>query len=196
MPALYSPLAQAPLRFLVNDVTLVVRTAGEPAALATAVTREIHALDPSLPVTRVQPLESLVADSLASPRFRMTLLGAFAGVGVALAAIGVFGVLAYAVSRRTREIGVHMALGADRPRVVRLVVGQALGMTGVGLVLGLLGALALSRSLASFLYEVTPRDPLAYGLTSIALLAAALLASYGPARRAASIDPATALRTE
>ena len=196
MPALYSPLAQTRLSFLVNDVTFVVRTVGEPAALAPALTREIHALDGSLPVTRVQPLETLVADSLASPRFRTMLLGTFGGLGLALAGIGVFGVLAYAVSRRTREIGVHMALGADRPRVVRLVVGQALWMTGAGLALGLAGALALSRTLASFLYEVTPRDPLAYGLTSIVLLAVAFLASYAPARRAASIDPAAALRAE
>ncbi len=196
MPALYSPLAQAPLSFLVSDVTFVVRTAGEPSALAPAVTREIHALDPSLPVARVQPLETLVADSLASPRFRTALLGTFAVLGIALAGIGTFGVLAYSVSRRTREIGVRLALGADGRQVVLLVVRQAMVMTGVGLLLGFAGALALTRVLGSFLYEVTPEDPAAYGLTSIALLTVALLASYAPARRAIRVDPAAALRTE
>jgi putative ABC transport system permease protein len=196
LPSLYTPIAQAPVSFLVSDVTYVVRASGEPMTLAAAVTREIHALDPALPVSRVQPLTAVLDDALASPRFRMVLLATFAVLGVVLASVGIFGVLAYSVSRRTREIGVRMALGADRDRLVRLVVRQALTMTLSGLVAGVCAALALTRVLRSFLFEVTPGDPLAFVTTSLVVIAVALVASYAPARRATRVDPVTALRSE
>jgi len=195
-PTLYSPLAQAPLGFLVSEVTYVLRTAGDPAAMAGAATREIHGLDPALPVTRVRPLDALVSVSLAAPRLRAALFGTFACLGLGLAGAGIFGQLAYSVSRRSREIGLRMALGAAPATVVSLVVRQALATTLIGLVVGLCTAVLLVRTLGGFLYRVTPGDPLAYAVAALALLAVALLASWAPARRATRVDPVEALRSE
>ncbi|HEX7049883.1 MAG TPA: ABC transporter permease [Longimicrobiales bacterium] len=188
----YVPHAQVP----VGGMTLVVRTAVPPLTLAGAVRREVGALDADLPIAELRTLEQLVARSISQPRFYMLLLAVFAGVALALAAIGTFGVMTYAVAQRTREIGIRMALGADPGSVRRLVVGRALALAATGLGVGLLGALALTRLLGSLLYGVTATDPLTYGAVALTLIGVAFLAGYLPARGATRVDPTVALRAE
>ena len=189
---LYLPEAQYPTSYM----TLVVRSQGEPAALLGAVRREVAAADRELPVFGVATMESLLADSVALRRFSMLLLAAFACVAVALAGVGVYGVISYTVAQRTREIGVRVALGA-RPRdVLRLVLGRGLGLAGLGIALGLAGGLALTQALSSLLYGVGARDPLTFASVAALLGAVALLACLVPARRATKVDPMVALRYE
>jgi putative ABC transport system permease protein len=195
-PVVYVPLLQAPRPFLLRDLTFVVQTAAEPSSVAPVVRAEIRNVDPNLPFARVETMRDLLSDSVAEPRFRSAMLGAFAGAALALVATGILGVLAYSVTRRTREIGVRMALGAQRAGVLRLVVGQALRMTMAGLAVGLVAAFALTRLLRNFLFDVGPLDPATFVAASIVLVGAALIASYVPARRAATVDPLTALRAE
>jgi putative ABC transport system permease protein len=153
-------------------------------------------VDPSLPFDRVQTLQTLLGDSVSEPRFRSAVFGLFATAALVLVATGILGVLAYSVARRTREIGVRMALGAQRGAVLRHVVGQALWMTAAGLAVGLVAALALTRLLSRFLFDVRPSDPVTFVAAAMVLTSAAILASYVPARRAATVDPLTALRSE
>jgi putative ABC transport system permease protein len=196
-PAIYVPLLQAPRPFLLRDQTFVVRTvARDPLSVAPIVRREIRNVDPDLPFDRIQTMRDVLGNSVAEPRFRSAVLGAFAGTALALVATGILGVLAYSVTRRTREIGVRMALGAQRVGVLRLVVGQALRMTMAGLAVGLIAALALTRLLSNFLFDVRPIDPATFVAASLVLVVAALVASYLPARRATTVDPLTALRAE
>jgi putative ABC transport system permease protein len=175
-------------------VTLVVRTAGPPAALAPAVRGLVFAADKSATVSEVQTMEHVVASAIGEPRFYLWLLSAFATVALALAAVGIYGVMSYSVSRRTQEIGIRLALGASAGDVRRLVVVQGLGVAGIGAAAGLLAALALARLMTALLYETGPADPAAF-LAAVALLVlVALIASDLPARRATRIDPLTALR--
>jgi predicted lysophospholipase L1 biosynthesis ABC-type transport system permease subunit len=191
-PECYLVHAQRP----VQSMDLVLRTSVDPASLAPAARAAVHELDPNLPVTRVRTLEQLVSRSVATPRFYALLLASFAGTALFLAALGVFGVLSYAVSQRSREIGLRMALGAQPGRVLRMVLGQALALTALGLLLGGAAALALSRTLASLLFELEPTDPVTFLAVGLVLGAAALLAGALPALRAARLDPLQALRTE
>jgi predicted permease len=196
-PAVYVPLLQAPRPFLLRDLTFVVRTAvPDPLSVAPILRREIRNVDPNLPFDRIQTMRDVLGDSVAEPRFRSAVLGAFAGTAVALVATGILGILAYSVTRRTREIGVRMALGAQRGGVLRLVIAQALRMMVAGLAVGLIAALALTRLLSNFLFDVRPTDPATFVAASLVLVGAALIASYLPARRAATIDPLIALRSE
>jgi putative ABC transport system permease protein len=195
-PAVYMPIDQAPRDFLLRNLTFVARTDTPPAAVAAAMRREIRAVDPNLPFDRVITMQDLLDDSVSEPRFRSIALGGFAAIALALVASGVLGVLAYSVSRRTREIGVRMALGAQQLDVVRLVVRQAAVLTVAGLALGAAGAIPLSKVLERFLFGVEPGDPGTLAAVSILLLGVALLASYVPARRASSVDPLIALRPE
>jgi putative ABC transport system permease protein len=191
-PMIYWAMKQFPTNFM----TLVVRTSGEPMRLVPAIAREVRALDSNQPFADPKPLDSYLGQNVAQRRFSMTLLGIFATVALVLAALGIYGVLAYSVAQRTREIGVRMALGARYSTVAKMVVREALGVVGVGLALGVAGALALTRVLASLLFEVSPTDPLTFvGVTTV-LGAVALLASYLPARRAARVDPIVALRSD
>jgi predicted permease len=196
-PEMY--LAHAQFRFWdgggpVDAMTLAVRTQGDPASVARAIREEVRALDPNLPVGGFRTMREVVSDSISRPRFMTLLLTVFSGLALALAAVGIYGVLAYAASRRTREIGVRMALGA-RPRdVVGLIVRQTAAVAGSGVALGILGALALTRVLRAQLYDVSPTDAPTYAGLALFTIAVALLATWIPARRAAGVDPLTALR--
>jgi putative ABC transport system permease protein len=178
------------------NLYVVVRTDGDPASLAPSVRGAIAGIDRDLPVFRVATMEQMVSDSLAQRRFSMLLFGIFAALALVLAVVGLYGVMSYAVAQRTHEIGLRMALGAQGRDVLRMVVGQGMGLVAVGLGIGLLGALGLTRLMASLLYGVSASDPLTYAGIAILLGAVALLASYIPARRATKVDPMVALRYE
>jgi predicted permease len=179
-----------------RTVNLVVRTAAEPMALAVAVRREAQALDKGAPVFGGSTAEQSLGQTVAQPRFILTLLGLFAMVALSLASVGIYGVLANAVRQRTHEIGVRLALGARPGAVFRLVIGQGMRLASAGIVIGLGGAFALTRYLESLLYEVKPTDPLTFGGVALLLLGVALLACWVPARRATKVDPLLALHCE
>jgi predicted permease len=177
-------------------VSVVVRTGQPPLSLSHAVESAVHDADPDLPIGHVQSMEQVLAASLAFQAFLMTLMSVFAGLALVLAAVGIYGVMAYSVSQRTHEIGIRMALGA-RPRdVLRMIIGQGMLVTLAGLVGGLAGAITVTRLLADVLYGVKPTDPLVLSVVMALLAAIALLACYIPARRAARVDPLVALRYE
>ena len=191
-PHIYMPLRQWPVGFM----SIVVKTATPPPTLADAARTEVYAVDPNLPVSNVRTLDEIVARSISQPRFYMLLLAIFAGVALALAAIGIFGVLSYAVAQRTREIGIRMALGAQQHTVIGLVVREAMLLVAFGVASGTIAALVLSRTMTKMLFSVAPTDPATFAIVAAGLLAVALLASYLPARRATRVDPVVALRTE
>jgi putative ABC transport system permease protein len=189
---LYLPYRQAPLRFM----TLVVKTQSEPLELAGAVRSQVLAVDGNLPIFKVMSLEQIVSDSVAQPRFNMTLVGAFSFLALLLAAIGIYGVMSYTVSRRTHELGIRIAMGACTGDLLKMVVRQGMGLIAAGIGVGLLAAWALTRVLSGFLFGVTPTDPLTFIGVSFVLAFVALLATVLPARRAARVDPLNALRYE
>jgi predicted permease len=191
-PQLYLPLAQASSRSLL----IALRTPGDPPALAPAVKRAVSGLDASLALGRVATMDERVAGVLARPRVNALLLAGFAATALVLAALGIYGVIAYSVVRRTRELGIRMALGARAADVLRLVLRQGMAPVLAGLALGLGGAAAASRVLRGLLYGVGGTDPMTYAGVATFLAAVALLASYLPARRAATADPVVALRDE
>ncbi|MFL6255011.1 MAG: ABC transporter permease [Pyrinomonadaceae bacterium] len=191
-PQMYVPAAQSPSR----AGTFVARTSGEPTSIAPALRRELAAIDRDLPLYNMSTMERVLSDSISRRRFQMILIAAFAGVGLLLAAVGIYGVISYSVAQRRHEIGVRMALGARAANILRLVVGQGLGLTLAGVGLGLAGAFVLTRVLASLLYGVSATDPLTFACVSLALLGVALLACLVPARRATKVDPMIALRYE
>ncbi|MDQ6830166.1 MAG: FtsX-like permease family protein, partial [Gemmatimonadota bacterium] len=156
----------------------------------------VHALDASLPVADVRPLDKLVADSVSQPKFYMLLLAIFAVVALVLAAVGIGGMMSFAVAQRTREIGIRVALGASRGGVIGLVVREAMRLALGGVIVGALAAAAFSRAMASLLFGIGPRDPMTFGVAAALLIGVALVATLLPARRAASVDPATALRAD
>jgi putative ABC transport system permease protein len=191
-PLLYLPYRQWP----VQAMSVVVKTSVPPASITDVVRREVYSVDPSIPISNLRTLEQIVARSISQPRFYMTLLAVFAGVALLLAAIGIFGVLSYAVAQRTREIGIRMALGARERTVVGLVVRHAMILATAGVLIGVGAAFFLSRTLSTLLYDTTPRDPVTFASVAGLLLFVALFASYVPARRATRVDPIVALRTE
>ncbi|HSY58757.1 MAG TPA: FtsX-like permease family protein, partial [Terriglobales bacterium] len=168
----------------------------DPASLAHAVAEEIHKIDPNLPVVHVTTLDSLLSDTVAPRRFSTVLLIIFAGLALILAAVGVYGVMNYLVSRRTNEIGLRMALGAQPSDIWRLIVGRGARLAVAGVAIGIVGSLALARLLASLLFEVRASDPITYAAVALLLTGVALLACYFPARRAMRADPMIALRHE
>jgi predicted permease len=189
--ALYVPQAQEPE----SNMYLVARTS-DPAGTAAAVTKEVHALDPNVPVYEVKTMEQLLSDSLARRRFAVVALGLFALVAMILAAVGIYGVISYSVTQRTREIGIRMALGAERGDVLRLIVRQGMLLAVVGVGLGLAGALGVTRLMESLLFGVGATDPLTFTGIAVLLGIVALIACYIPARRATKVDPMVALRYE
>jgi len=174
----------------------VMRTAGEPLSQAAALRGAIAGIDPGQPLVKPRTMEDNVATSVAQPRFRTWLIGIFAGLALLLAAIGIYGVLSYSVTQRTREIGIRVTLGADRSQVLRTVVGEGLRFTLLGVALGAAGGLAVTRVLQGFLFGVSAFDPGAFLGAAMLLVVVAVAAALGPARRALRVDPMVALRNE
>jgi putative ABC transport system permease protein len=188
----YVPYLQVPSSWM----AIVVRTTSEPASLVSSVSHQIYAVDREQPVVRVRTMEKILADSIADRRTSAFLMGAFAGLACLIAAVGIYGVVSYSMTQRTHEIGVRMALGAEKRAVLAMVLGQGLKTAGIGVGIGGVGALGLTRFLASHLYGVKPSDPVIFIAALLILIAVALLASYLPARRATKVDPMVALRYE
>jgi ABC-type antimicrobial peptide transport system permease subunit len=181
---------------IIRDVFVVIRTAGDPVALAQPVRNAIRQMDPGLPVASIRPMTDVVKTALATPRLTGFLLGTFAAIALALAAVGIYGVLAYLVSQRTQEIGIRLAIGADRSVVLRMILrqGVALALSGIGV--GLIAALGLTRLMQTLLYQVEPVDPITFVAVPLILLVIALTASYVPALRATKVSPVIALRAQ
>jgi predicted permease len=186
----YFSMFQQPVPF----AGIVIRTAGDPALFAAAIRNAVREVDNSQAVHDLKPMEDMVSASLAPRRFVVTLLGFFAAAALLLAAIGLYGVISYSVAQRTQEIGLRMALGAQRSEVLGLVVWQGLRLTLAGIALGLAAALAVTQVLARQFFGVSPSDPLTFAGTATALIVAALIASFLPAYRATRVDPVIALR--
>ena len=169
---------------------------GDPKALVGAVRREVQAIDPTLPIGAIATMEENIGASLATRRLTMSLLGAFAGLALVLASVGIYGVMALSTTQRTRELGIRLALGASRGDVLRLILGQGITLIAIGLAAGLLGAFAASRAVSSLLYGVGSLDAAALIGSLLMLAAVAFVACYLPARRASQVDPIEALRAE
>jgi putative ABC transport system permease protein len=194
-PEVYFPLAQMAGRY--RRMNLAVRsTGGDPVSLVGQIQAEVRGIDKDQPVYQIQTLETLISDSIGPRRFAMTLLGLFAGLALLLAAIGIYGVMSYAVTQRTHEIGIRVALGAEQNDVLKLILRQGMVFIIAGLVAGLIGAFIATSLLSNLLYDVSARDPLTFGLVTAILAVIALAACYLPARRASRVDPIIALRYE
>jgi putative ABC transport system permease protein len=191
-PEIYVPLAQSPW----PGAALVLRTNGEPLSVAHSVREALANVDPEVAIAAVKTMDQIAEDSLAAARLRTWVIGSFAAVALIMAALGIYALISYSVAQRTHDIGVRMALGASRGEILRLVISQAVALVAGGLVLGLAGALALTRLLSSLLFQVTPTDPLTLAAVSVLLALVALLASLIPALRASQLDPMAALREE
>jgi putative ABC transport system permease protein len=190
--AMYCPLTQEPS----NMMTLVLRTEGDPASFVATVRREVNSVDPDLALARIRTMDQLMSQSLGQSRYRGVLLGIFAVIALTLAAVGIYGVIAYAVSRRTREIGIRMALGARKLDIFKMVVGHGMILSLIGVVIGLAASLMLTRYLSSLLYGVSSTDPMTFTSVVLLLITVALSACSIPARRATRVDPINALRQE
>jgi len=198
-PAVYFPALQSDtliVRLAMRSVAFIARTSGDPASVFNAVRRIVKDADAELPVIGLRSVDDIVSGSGAGRRFNTALLGAFAILALVLAAVGIYGLMAYSVAQRTREIGIRLAVGATPVDVLRLVVGQAIRVASIGVALGVAGSLLLTRVMGTLLFDVSPLDPWTLGLASALLFAVAGVASYLPARRAARIDPQTAIRAE
>jgi putative ABC transport system permease protein len=192
VPEMFIPFSQRPVR----DLALVLRASADPTNLIGAVRRTVLDLDPEQPIASASTMTQLLAATVATPRFNAWLIGIFAALALVLAAIGLYGVIAYNVTQRTHEIGVRMALGASTREILRLVLAQGFKLTLAGVAVGLAGALALTRLMTKLLFEVKPADPATIVVVALLLAGVALLACYLPARRAAKVDPMVALRCE
>ncbi|MGH9741931.1 MAG: FtsX-like permease family protein, partial [Candidatus Acidiferrum sp.] len=189
---MYVPYAQAPFW----GANLVVRSSLDTASVAVAIRQIVHEIDKDLPVTDVTNMPDRLDSSVAQPRFRTFLLGVFAAMALVLAAIGIFGVISYSVSRRTNEIGIRVALGASRSAILRMVLRETLALTLAGLAVGFPFALAAAYSLRHMLFDVHANDPVTLTVVTLTLAAVATFAGYIPARRAMRVDPMVALRYE
>jgi ABC-type antimicrobial peptide transport system permease subunit len=189
---LYIPTLQAPTR----TAYLVVRTKGDPSAIAGAVRGEIRALDRALPISQLRSMDDVMSSARSRPRFLTLLLTLFSSASLLLAALGIYGVISYSVAQRTNEIGIRMALGAQSFDVVRLVGAVGLRLAAAGILLGALGAFALTRTLSGLLFGVSSVDAATFAAMAAMLFAVTLLACYIPARRASKVDPLIALRYE
>jgi ABC-type antimicrobial peptide transport system permease subunit len=177
-------------------MNLVVKTEGDPMTLVAPIRAEVRALDPALPIANVRTMDDVVAASMSQPRLAGSVLMLFAAVALLLAAVGLYGVLAYVVSERRHEIGIRMAVGADAGVVRRSVLRQGLVLAGVGVAIGAVVSLGLGRLIRGLLHGVSPHDPATFGLVPAVLMAVALVASWIPAHRATRVDPIVALKSE
>jgi len=191
-PAYYIPASQAPLQ----DMTLLVRTTTDPLSIVGAVRQTVASIDPNLPISNIKTLEKVVDDSIAQRRLNMLLMGLFGGLALLLSAVGIYGLLSHAVTQRTQEMGIRMALGAQVSDVLKLVLRQGMTLAIIGEAIGLLGAFALTRLMRGLLFGVTPNDAMTFVVVAGVLAVVALLACYVPARRATKVDPLIALRYE
>jgi putative ABC transport system permease protein len=189
---IYVPYAQYPQM----EPSLITRTHGDPMSIARAAVQHLYEVDPNQPAGRIQSLEQVRAESIAAPRLTANLLGLFALLALAIAAAGIGGVMALSVSQRTHEIGVRMAIGARAWEIIWMVLKQGMALALVGVAAGVLGAFALTHAVKSLLFGVTPTDPTTFGVVAAVLVAAAFVACYIPARRAAQVDPLQALRAD
>jgi putative ABC transport system permease protein len=189
-PAMYFPTRD------IGRFNLAIRTQGDPLSIVGAMRKEVQVLDPDQPIAAVKKMSDWVDSSTSAPRYRTTLLGMFAALAMILAATGIYGVMSYSVAQRTHEIGVRMALGARQFDVLKLVVRQGMLLTIVGVILGLIGAFALTRVMQSLLFGVTAKDPFTFAVVAALLIAVAFVACFIPARRATKVDPLVALRYE
>ena len=178
------------------QASIAVRTSGDPANMSKSIAAVISSIDQDLPLDQVKTMDQLVDESLAGDRFTTLLFTSFAAVALALAAIGIYGVMSFAVAQRTHEIGLRMALGADTKQVLRLILQEGMLLASIGLVIGLLGSYFVGRTMKSVLYQITAIDPAAFSAVAVVLLISALLACYIPAHRATQVDPMVALREE
>jgi putative ABC transport system permease protein len=190
--AIYTPFAQTPFFWSY----FMIRTTREPMSISAAVQKAVSSVDEKLTAARVLPMEQLVSETVAQPKFTTLLLAIFAGLALVLAAVGIYGVISYSVAQRTREIGIRMALGAQTRDVLKLVVGQGMILALIGVGLGLVAAFAVTRVMSSLLFNVSATDPLTFIVIAVLLALVALVASYIPARRAMRVDPMVALRYE
>jgi putative ABC transport system permease protein len=179
-----------------QQMYIAIRTAESQGAIASSVRGMLSEMDPSLPLTKIQTMQDVFSVAQSRPRFLALLLAMFAGVALTLAAVGIYGVISYSVAQRTKEFGLRLALGAQRGDVLRSVLGRSALLTLAGIGIGLIGALALTRFLATLLFGVSTTDPVTFLVVSVVLGGVALLASYIPARRATKVDPMVALRNE
>lgn len=175
---------------------VVLRTTQDPASVTADVRQAIHSVDPDLPIANVRTLANIVSNSMTEPLFSALLLAAFGGLALLLATIGMYGVISYSVAQRTQEIGIRMVLGARPHSVFRMVLSQGTRLAALGIAIGIVAALAVTRVMNSFLYGVGATDPLTFAVVALLLLAVALLACYIPARRAMRVHPMVALRHE
>lgn len=173
-----------------------IRTRGDPAAIEPAVRRLVLSIDPQQPIYGVRSMDERVSGSSSQPRFLSLLLALFAAVAATLAAVGIYGVMSYTVAQQTRELGIRMALGAETGSVLRLVLNRGLVLAGVGIAIGVGGALALGKVMSTQLFQTKAADPMVFGIVSLGLVVVALLATLIPARRAMRVDPIVALRSE
>ena len=190
---IFVPYAQ---RRFGNAVSFTLRTSGDPMALASAVRALVGELDKDQPIAKLRPMEKVLGASIAQPRFRTLLLGIFGAMAVLLAAVGLYGVLAYTVAQRTHEIGIRMALGAQMGNVLALILRNGMAMALIGIGIGLAGALMLTRVLSGFLYQLEATDPITFVAVSLLLAGIAFLGCWLPAWRAARVNPMEALRYE
>ncbi len=195
-PVMYLPYTQAPATFMMQDITFVLRAGSGPLALASAARRAVQAADPDLPVFDVATMDQLVYRSASAPRFNTALLGVFAALALVLAAVGIYGVMSYAVAQRTHEIGVRVALGAEASDIIRQVVRQGMLPAVIGIATGTAGAWGVTRFLSSLLFGVRPTDPITFAMVPVLLAAVGVLACLLPVRRATKVDPVEALRYE
>jgi putative ABC transport system permease protein len=199
MPTLYGAMPQAPksaVPFMANNLSLVVRTGIEPEVLVSTVRKELRNVDVDVATAGVRPMHQFLSAAVAARRFNMELIGVFAATALLLAAAGLYAVIAYLVSQRTREIGIRLALGATPRHILRLMMTQGLRLTLIGVAIGFIGAIAVTRLMRSLLFSVAPTDLMTFAISCVVLIVVALLACFIPARRATKVDPLVALRYE
>ena len=192
VPHIYVPLGQ----FAPVNAVVFLRSSGDAQHLGEAVRREVETVDSNVPVHSISSMDQIIARSVADRRFALELLGVFAAVALLLAAVGIYGVMSYSFSQRTHEIGIRVALGAQRINILHLAIGEGMRLVAIGLVLGLIGAGALTRFVRAMLFDVSPFDPATFATISAILAAVAFLACYVPAQRATRVDPLVVLREE